>query len=928
MQSERSIPTRTASEWGDASGIAYTAQGPEVTGADAFFDRTGAGARYEVRGELATGGMGRILEAWDRHHERIVAVKVLLRPDPRALRRFAFEARVTSRLEHPAIVALHDVGRLATGEPFYAMKLVRGQSLRQAVDEAPTLKERLALLPHLIAVAEALAYAHEQRIIHRDLKPSNVLVGRFGETVIVDWGLAKDLSVDAPDGDEENDPRAYPRREDEANEGGLTRSGSALGTPGYMPPEQARGEAVDERADVYALGALVYYLLSGRPPYAEASPRDVISAPPTALASIAPDAPPDLVTISTKAMARDPGARYPSARGLADDLRRFATGKLVSVHTYGLGALIRRWSFRHRAALLVAASLLTALAVVAGLGVRRIVGERDRADTASVVASREKVRAIAERNAAERLVAFLVSDLRDRLRDVGRLDVLAGVGKEVSAYYDSTAQDHPDTELAALEQRAAAIETLADVEAAKHDTEPARALYESALEIRRQVTRGRDDAPARAAEAELLVRMARFERTQGSFDAACALGERASQASDAILAEGALPRPRALALGVAAHTALAAFLQHKGDSDGAQASDALAVEAGLAFAKEEADSIESLRVLGSAYYGAGQIELARGELDAPALAKSVGVREKILLSPAATPSDRLALSESYERQSFGQRDSGHFREALDAALHARDLRAALVAEDPENREWLRSLGQAYDTLCSTQETAHRTSEAIASCKKGIAMVERVVAQSPDAPEPADTLLLLYQRLGWVCIEHGLYAEAEESFRPSLRIAERFAKQGTLGISRLADAHGFLAEVAQARKQPEVARAELRQVVSILEPIETQAPGYEVQRTLVLARIMLARLEAGEDPARARELRVAALRLFATTKGDQSDEETLFHIAQACVSLAPGADADLQTTLRTTIAILEPIAVPGSDEKPRRAALARCAKLLP
>ena len=153
---------------------------------------------YEVGREIARGGMGRILEAWDRRHLRRVAIKVLLHPEGELAERFVREIRVTSMLQHPAIIPLYEAGLWSSGDPFFAMKLVAGRALSEVVAEATSPEGRLGLLQNVIAVTDALAYAHEQRVIHRDLKPSNVLIGAFGETVVIDWGLAKELDEEPP----------------------------------------------------------------------------------------------------------------------------------------------------------------------------------------------------------------------------------------------------------------------------------------------------------------------------------------------------------------------------------------------------------------------------------------------------------------------------------------------------------------------------------------------------------------------------------------------------------------------------------------------------------------------------------------------------------------------------------------------------------
>jgi tetratricopeptide (TPR) repeat protein len=285
--------------------------------------------RYVLGKEVARGGGGRIIEAFDRALDRTVAIKVPL--DASGAARLRDEADALARLQHPSIVPVYDVGVGDDGLPFFAMTLVGGRSLRDAIKEAATLEARLGLLPAVLAVAEAVAFAHARGVLHRDLKPGNVLVGEFGETLVIDWGLAVGI-----------DHRA---------------EGAIEGTPAYMPPEQARGDAVDERADVYALGAMLYHVLTGAAPYSNTDRRAldaVLAGAPEPIELSQPRAPRDLVAIAGKAMARDPAARYPSARQLADDLVRFQTGRLVSARRYSPVARARRWIGRHRAAVAIA----------------------------------------------------------------------------------------------------------------------------------------------------------------------------------------------------------------------------------------------------------------------------------------------------------------------------------------------------------------------------------------------------------------------------------------------------------------------------------------------------------------------------------------------------------------------------------------------
>lgn len=350
-------------------------------------------ALYSIGGEIARGGIGRIMRARDSRLRRPVALKELLETHGSASERFVREALLTSRLQHPSIVPVYEAGQYPTGEPFFAMKLVSGTSFDQVIAKARTLDERMALLPHVLNVCDAMAYAHSERIIHRDLKPQNILIGAFGETVVVDWGLAKDLSEETQAPPKNGKHLAASARH-------LTLAGSVMGTPAYMPPEQAAGRPVDERADVYSLGAILYHVLSGVAPYDGPTSVQILaqvaSGPPVLLRELETDLPDDLLTIVDKALAREPADRYPSAKELADDLRRFQTGQIVSAHRYSTRQRIARFIRRRRAPLSVAAIALVVLAVAGIVSVNNII------EASKVAAAKQAQAEKAEQKAAQR----------------------------------------------------------------------------------------------------------------------------------------------------------------------------------------------------------------------------------------------------------------------------------------------------------------------------------------------------------------------------------------------------------------------------------------------------------------------------------------------------------------------------------------------
>jgi eukaryotic-like serine/threonine-protein kinase len=338
--------------------------------------------RYHIMGEHGRGGLGRVSRAHDRELGRDVAIKELISRNQVDEIRFYREALITARLEHPGIVPVHEAGRWPDGTPFYAMKLVSGRSLRDQIAERPTVDQRIGLLHHVIAVADAIAYAHGRNIIHRDLKPGNVIVGDFGETIVIDWGLAKDLKTP----DDSGSAPATGSPPDRMSDDELTQAGSVLGTPAYMAPEQKRGEHVDQRADVFAIGAMLWELCS---------PRKTLPTSPALrhrmLRRSGIDK--DLIAIIDKALDPDPTARYADAGALAADLKAFKSGARVGARSYSLYATLAHWTRRHRALALTVSTAIVLAATGIVMYVRNIAAARDRADAALDDARRERDRA-------------------------------------------------------------------------------------------------------------------------------------------------------------------------------------------------------------------------------------------------------------------------------------------------------------------------------------------------------------------------------------------------------------------------------------------------------------------------------------------------------------------------------------------------------
>lgn len=300
--------------------------------------------RYTELRELGRGGMGRVSEARDGWLGRRVAVKRMHDRVRSATlqRRFELEALITAQLDHPGIPTVYERCVGEDGRPFLTMRLIEGTPLSRLLREAPSAEARLALLPALVGVAQTLAFAHERGVIHRDIKPDNVIVGAHGEAVLLDWGIAKVRGLTDQDAAE-----AVTAPEGE----GLTAHGAVLGTPAYMAPEQARGDsdAVDERADVFALGAMLFHLLAGHAPYRGATMTELLAqaraGQPPSIDAAAPQAPAGLRAIVQRAMSPERNVRHANAGEFTRDLGAFMVAAVTRPPSAGVERFIAATSW-------------------------------------------------------------------------------------------------------------------------------------------------------------------------------------------------------------------------------------------------------------------------------------------------------------------------------------------------------------------------------------------------------------------------------------------------------------------------------------------------------------------------------------------------------------------------------------------------------
>jgi serine/threonine-protein kinase len=458
-----SLPPEPAPDTQDATPPPPGTAGDAVSGRPAIIG-------YEVLGELGRGGMGVVYKARQTNLNRIVALKMILAGEhagAETLGRFRREAEAVARLQHPNVVQIHEIGEQA-GLPFFSLEFVPGGSLTARLAGTPQPARWSAGLVETLA--RAVHYAHGQGVVHRDLKPANVLLAADGGPKITDFGLAKRL-----DG------------------GDRTRTGTILGTPSYMAPEQADGKVreVGPAADVYALGAILYECLTGRPPFLGETPLDVVAQvlgqDPVPVRQLQPKVPRDLETVCLKCLGKEPGRRYPSAAALADDLGRFLSGEPIRARPAGAAERLVKWARRRPGLAASAGVAAVAVSALVAVGVVYHVQLEWHNEQLRLANARET----AARQRAERNLLRARQAVQDMLADAGFKDladvpgmelVRRGLLEKALGYYrDFLAEDGTDPGTR-LETGTAAYEA-GDVYALLGQGDQADAAYGKALAV-------------------------------------------------------------------------------------------------------------------------------------------------------------------------------------------------------------------------------------------------------------------------------------------------------------------------------------------------------------------------------------------------------------------------------------------------------------
>jgi serine/threonine-protein kinase len=782
-----------------------------------------SGARYRPRSFHARGNLGEVFLAIDAEVHRPVALKFIQRRiavDPAALRRFRLEAEITGRLEHPGIVPVYGVVEADDGRPCYAMRFVRGETLRDRIaalhadrpsdgdaDAVPRALALARLLRRFVHVCQTVGYAHSRDVVHRDLKPANILLGAFDETLVVDWGLAKCLAEPTGTGTPLDDADllgldAGPLR---ARSDGDVRTESMVGTPAYMSPEQAdpaRRHEVGHASDVYALGACLFSILTGRTAVKGSADlgeflgrvqRGEIAAP----RDLSPTVPKPLDAITRKAMALRIEDRYPTAQALAEDLERWLADEPVSAHREPLIARVRRWGRRHRTLVTTAAASL--LVGLAGLGAiasllaikngqldnknielgllnarlvqsnRELDQQRERAETREAQAI-EAVRRF--RDAVTEEPALLDSpeleDLRNRLL------------KEPFAFFKTLSDQlraSGDTREESLASLARAVSELGELGLLVGDrAEAIESLRESA-KLWEQLAQAHPEGPSYEANlAKLSNNLGQGLSEQGREDEAEATLRRSIELQEKLARE----HPDAIEHEVEAAKArnnLGTLLRTRRELDEAESlyRDTLARLGPLAAANPEVIGYQS--TLAASNDGLASLLTTRRRLpDArAAYERSIEISDRLLREH---PDDehRESLASGLHNLGILLRAMNLPGESEASFRRAIEQREELLRRHPSRTRYQTGLALSLNALANLFTSSGRTDEAIATYRKALVTREDLARKYPNDREHQDTLASTHSNLGVVLRRARQPEEARASYQRAIAIRERLVRE--------------------------------------------------------------------------------------------------------------------------------------------------------
>jgi tetratricopeptide (TPR) repeat protein/tRNA A-37 threonylcarbamoyl transferase component Bud32 len=939
--------------------------------------------RYTKTRLHARGGIGQVWLARDDTLGREVALKEL-RPDraqdAAAWARFFEEARITGQLEHPGIVPIYELSRDPGGrQPFYTMRFVRGGTLSAAIDayhkdrRAGTAGplELASLLHTFVGVCNAIGYAHSRGVIHRDLKGQNIILGEFGEVMVLDWGLAK--LVDQPEdatGPGADRGAVAPSAEPPHD---ATQPGQVQGTPAYMAPEQAWGrvDQIGPPADIYALGAILYGILCGEPPYQGETATEVLrkvrEEAPARPRAVNPDAPAALEAVCLKAMARQPEDRYHSAGELADEVRRWLADEPVAAYPEPWTRRLARWAKRHRQA--VAAAAAVAVIGVGALGVSTVLVRRERDEA-------RQQREVA-RSAVNDMYTGVAEDWLEDYLDPKQQEFL----EKALDYYQNFAGRESGTP-ATLREAALAMMRVGDIHRKLGRDAEAEQAYRGALS---RLDGLGDDPRASSPRARLRSRLGALLVVVGRAREAAPLLDQARQDQERRLQARSDDPEAAFDLARTCREQANLLRQERHNAEARDAyARAVAVLEPVVTAGP--DRVEPRRELGTVLARLGVLQTELGDQDAAeaTFRRGLDVLEPLLAEFPTNPRIRESLAETLDslarllRRKPGSTEEaearlrlavGHYQRLADdfpgrAEYHrilargwinlgslyvntgrpaeaegpyrkAAETLEALQARVPDEPKVRRDLGIARNNLGSTLEQTGHAGDAVAEFRRAIAIQSELVQRHPDVPDYRKLLAGALLNLGRVVRVVGTPAEADDAFQQAARILEDLAARYPdmpEYRSELADALASRGVVLSAipDRQKE-AEPTFRQAVGMYDQLLEAAPQDPALRARLAECLSnLAELKIdGQRLADARALYDRSLGLFQALADEAPDDPAIRqNHATVMINLGEyladsGKPAEAEPLYAEATAILTPLAAenaPGPEVHQRLAYL--------
>ena len=885
------IATAVGNTRGGTSGLPSTLAGTVDLGgstrgdpASTLADGGKARGRYRILRHHADGGLGMVSVALDTELDREVALKEVLSRysgSAPATERFLREARVTGHLEHPGIVPVHGLGT-ADGKPYYAMRFVRGQSLKQAVDEyhrsgfEAAADRNLAfreLLSRFTDVCDAVNYAHSRGVIHRDLKPDNVMLGRHGETLVVDWGLAKASGAADPlatDGE----PWA-----DAVSGSARTQAGSAIGTPAYMSPEQAEGrlDLLGPATDVYSLGAVLVTLLTGRLPVGGTSKEETLAevraGRTLAVGPLPEGVPAPLWAVCRRATERTIGSRYGSASDLAAEVQRYLADEPVQAHPEPFATRLRRRLRRHPAAVAGAASagLLLLLFAAVGLAVvggynrtladqkRRLADQNDALETLNLSERAERQRAERTFATAAAAVDRYLNEVTDsaELRRKGMRPLRTQLLSAAEEFYrDLVGQTPADT--AARIGQIEALMRLGLIEHQLNHLDRAETHYRRAIDLRggQNTSNGLRASDATPAGVGLhrrgLPRLLRpswppsRQPLSGRAAGFCPpLSERMAQER---------PEDRERRRDVARHVNdLGLLLNARGDWTAAIAAFRRVLAVHRRLAADVGDDLASREGVAKGHNNLGLALSKTGDLQGAekAYRQSLLDRRRLAEEFPDRPEYRAGAARTATNFADLLASGGRRSEARILYDEARTMQAALVVGDPEEPRHRELLAGIDNGLGITLASSGPLAEARPVLEASVALRRRLAEEFPDVPEHRSDLASSLNNLGQVLVASkdrpGAIAVHEEPLGVRRALADDFPDDPKYR-SNLASSYNTLGSLRMAAGDRDAPLTAYRQSLAVREGLVRDHPDVPEYRIRLGGSLCnLGNLVRNQDP---------------------------------------------------------------------------------